>query len=142
MAAWTAALTAGCTASNPEAEIRALMAAAEQAAEARDVGFFAEVLGEGYRDSRGHDRDEALRSLRGYFIVNQRIDVVSRIDEIAVEGTDTARAVVQAGMLGRRTGGALLEGLDADLYRFELELVKDAGEWRIIGASFDRALGD
>jgi hypothetical protein len=45
-------------------------------------------------------------------------------------------------MLGRRAGSALVEGLDADLYRFELELVKNDGEWRIIGARFERALGD
>ena len=53
-----------------------------------------------------------------------------------------ARAVVHAGMLGQRSGAELLGGVDADLYRFELELVNEGGEWRIIGADWDRALGD
>ena len=137
------AALAGCGhGDDPAAEIRALLAAAEEAAESRDAGFFADAVGAAYRDSRGHDRDELLRMLRGFFIANQRIEVVSRIDEIVLEGTDAARAVVLAGLVGRRSGAALLEGLDADLYRIELELVNDVGDWRIIGARWDRALGE
>lgn len=143
VAALGAALAAGCAGgSDPEAEIRALIAAAEQAAEARDAGFFGDLLGEGYRDARGNDRAEVIRSIRGYFIANQRIEIVSRVEEIVLEGGDAARAVVHAGMLGRRAGAELLEGVAADLYRFELELVNADGEWRIIGADVSRALGE
>ena len=137
-----AAVVAGCGTSDPEAEIRALLTAAEEAAEARDVGFFADLVGEGYRDSRGQDRGELMRTLRGYFIANQRIEVVARIDEVALEGADVARAVVHAGLLGQRLGAQVLAGVDADLYRFELELVNDGGKWRIIGADVSRALGE
>jgi hypothetical protein len=141
-AALTAALVAGCGSSDSEADIRALFAAAEAAAEARDAGFFGDVVGEGYRDSHGNDRAELLRTLRGYFIVNQRIEVVSRVDEIFLEGGDAARAVVHAGMLGQRSNAELLAGVSADLYRFEIELVNDDGEWQIIGANWDRAVGE
>jgi hypothetical protein len=137
-----AALIAACATSDPEKEIRELLAAAELAAEQRDAGFFADVLDAAYRDARGNDRDEALRAVRGYFIANQRVELVSRVDEIAIEGVDAARAVVHVGMLGRRAGTALVEGLDADLYRFDLELVKGAGNWTIIGARIERALGE
>jgi hypothetical protein len=143
VAALGAALAAGCGGgSDPEAEIRELLAAAEQAAEARDAGFFGDVVGEGYRDARGNDRAELIRSLRGLFLANQSIEIVSRVDEIVLEGADAARAVVHAGMLGRRSGAQLLGGVDADLYRFELELVNEEGEWQIIGASWSRALGE
>jgi hypothetical protein len=141
-AALVAGMVAGCRTSDPEAEIRALLAAAEGAAEARDTGFFGDLVGEGYRDSRGQDRAELLRMLRGYFIANQRIEVVSRVDDVALEGADAARAVVHAGLLGQRSGAELLAGVDADLYRFELELVNEGGEWRIIGADVSRALGE
>ena len=137
-----AALATGCAANDPEADIRELIAAAEEAAEARDVGFFSDVLGESYRDARGNDREEMLRALRGYFIANQRIEIVSRVDEIVIEGEHAARAVVHAGMLGRRSGTALIDGLDADLYRFEIELVNDGGDWQVIGADFKRAVGE
>ncbi len=140
--AFAAALLSGCGVSDPEAEIRALLAAAEEAAEARDTGFFGDAVGAAYRDTRGNDRDELLRNLRGYFVANQRIEIVSRVDEIVLEGEDAARAVVHAGMVGRRTGAALVEGLEAELYRFELELVNDGGDWRIIGADVRRALGE
>jgi endonuclease YncB( thermonuclease family) len=137
-----AVVVGGCGTSDPEAELRALLAAAEQAAEAREIGFFDDLVGAGYRDSRGQDRAELLRMLRGYFLANQRIEIVSRVDEVALEGADAARAVVHAGLLGQRSGAELLAGVDADLYRFELELVKDGGEWRIIGADVSRALGE
>ena len=137
-----AVLVSGCGASDPEAEIRALLTAAEHAAEARDVGFFGDAIGDSYRDAQGNDREAVLRMLRGLFIANQRIEIVSRIDEIVVEGGDAARAVVHAGMVGRRTDATLIDGLGADLYRFELELVNDGGNWQIIGADFKRALGE
>ncbi len=140
--ALAAVVAAGCGTSDPEAEIRALLAAAEDAAEARDAGFFGDVVGPGYRDSRGQDRTELLRTLRGYFIANQRIEIVSRVDEVRLEGADAARAVVHAGLAGRRSGAALLGGVDADLYRFELELVNEGGEWQVIGADVSRALGE
>ncbi|HUQ53417.1 MAG TPA: hypothetical protein VM692_14415 [Gammaproteobacteria bacterium] len=141
-AAIAAAVVAGCGTSDPEAEIHARLADAEAAAEARDVGFFGDLVGEGYRDSHGHDRAELLRVLRGLFLANQRVEIVSRIDEVELEGGDAARVVLHAGMLGQRSGEAALAGIDADLYRFELELVNDGGEWQIIGAEWTRGLGD
>jgi hypothetical protein len=49
---------------------------------------------------------------------------------------------VHAGMLGRRTGVTVLDGVEAGLYRFELELVHEGGDWQIIGADVRRALGE
>jgi hypothetical protein len=140
--ALAAAMAWGCAASDPEAEIRELLVAAEEAAEARDAGFFGATLSVAYRDTRGNARDDVVRALRGYFIANQRIEIVSRVDEIVLEGADAARAVVHAGLVGQRTGAALLDGVDAELYRFELELVNDAGAWRIIGADVRPVVGE
>ncbi len=136
------ALCAGCGTGTPEAEIAELLEAAEEAAEARDAGFFADLIGEAYRDARGNDRDALLRAVRGYFLANQRIEVVSLVDEIVLEGADAARAVVHAGMAGQRAGAAPLGGIDAELYRFELELVRVDGDWRIIAARWSRSSGE
>ena len=105
-AALAAVLAAGCGAGDPETEIRALLAAAEKAAEERDAGFFGDAIGASYRDARGNDRDALIRSIRGYFIANQRIEIVSRVDEVVLEGADAARAVVHAGMVGQRAGAS------------------------------------
>jgi hypothetical protein len=134
--------TTSCSASDPEAEIRATLAAAQAAAEARDLGFFRDFVGSGYRDAEGNDREQLLNMLRGLFVTHQKIEIVSRIDEIRLEGADAARAVVHAGLAGRRGGESLLGGLDADLYRFEAELVDVDGQWRMIGAKWNRGTGD
>lgn len=141
-AALVLTLAGGCSVSDPEAELRALLAAAEEGAEARDVGFFGDLLSAAYRDSQGNDREQVLRMLRGYFIANQRVEIVSRVDEVVLQGSDAARVVMHAGMLGQRTGAAVLAGVDADLYRFELELAVTDGDWQVIGARWSRALGE
>jgi hypothetical protein len=141
-AAVAAAVVAGCGTSDPEAQIRARLAEAEAAAEARDVGSFGDLIGDGYRDRQGYDRAELIRMLRGFFLANQRVEIVSRVDEVTLEGADAARVVLHAGMLGQRSGADALAGIDAHLYRFELELVNEGGDWRVIGAQWARALGD
>ena len=137
-----AVLATGCGADDPEARIRALIADAEQAAEARDVGFFSGVLADRYSDARGNDRDAMLRALRGYFIANQRIEILTRVDEIVMEGDGVARAVVHAGLVGQRADARVIDGVDADLYRFELELVDDGDYWKVTRADFRRAVGE
>lgn len=135
-------LLAACGASDPDAEVRALLTSAEQAAEARDTGFFRAVIATAYRDAAGRDRDQVVNLIRGSFVANQKIEVVSRIDSIELEGADAARVVLHAGLVGQRAGARMLGGLDADLYRFELELVNDGGEWQIIGARVTPARGE
>lgn len=135
-------LVGGCGVSDPEAQIRTLLAAAEEAAEERDMGFFGDLIGESYRDARGNDRDELLRMVRGHFIANQRVEIVSRVDEVELQGVDAARVVLHAGTLGQRTGAEALAGMSADLYRVELELTAAGGDWQIIGARWSRALGE
>jgi hypothetical protein len=133
---------AACGTADPTAAIRDRLAAAEKAAEARDTGFFRDLLADSYRDDRGNDRAATIQLLRGFFLANQKVEIVSRIDEIKLEGVDAARAVVHAGLVGQRTGAAALGGLHGDLYRFELELVNESGDWRIIGARWQRAIGE
>jgi hypothetical protein len=135
-------VTTSCSRDDPEAEVRATLAAAEAAVEARDVGFFRDFVGSGYADARGNDREQLVNMLRGYFIANQRIEIVSRVDEIRLDGPDAAHAVVHAGIVGQRAGESVLGGRGGDPYRFEIELIDDGGEWRMIGAQWVRATGE
>jgi hypothetical protein len=137
-----ALLVTSCGTADPESRIREALAAAEAAAESRDIGFFRDFVGSGYRDARGNDREQLLNTLRGYFITNQKIEIVSRIDEIRLEGPDAAHAVLHTGLVGQRSGESLLGGLGGDLYRFEVELIDDGGEWRLIGARWERGAGE
>lgn len=137
---WTLTLLVACGSEDPNTALRGLIEAAEVAAEDRDAGFFADVLSERYTDARGHDRDQLVALLRGYFFSHDSIEVVTRIDSITLNGTDAADVVVFAGIVGRRGGASLIEGLDGRLYRVELELIVEDGDWRIIGAGWARAL--
>jgi len=89
---------------------------------------------------RGNDRDRLLNLIRGYFLAHPSIDVLARLESAELQGNDAAELVVLTGILGRRPG-ELLEGFDGRVFRLELELVLDGGDWRIIGARWERSLG-
>jgi hypothetical protein len=127
---------------DPDAAVRELLAAAEVAAEARDTGFFRDVIAASYRDSRGNDREQVINLIRGYFLTHMNVEVVSRVEQIQLAGGDAAEAVLHVGLAGRRTGQSLLGGIGADLYRLELELVRADRDWQIIGATWDGAIGE
>jgi hypothetical protein len=131
----------GCRGDDPATAIRETIAAAERAAESRDLGFYRDFIGAGYRDTHGNDREELLRLLRGLFITHSNVEIVNRIDDVTLQGADAARVTLSAGLVGQRAGESLLGGVEGDLYRFELELVNDGGDWRVIGASWDRVVG-
>jgi len=136
-----AALALGaCGGEEPEASLQRLIAAAEAAAEARDTGYFRDLIAASYVDSRGNDRDRLIDAIRGYFFTNPRIDVVTRIEETELLGRDAARVVLLAGVLGRGGGAGVLGGFDGRVYEVELELVATGGDWQIIGARWERSL--
>jgi hypothetical protein len=125
------ALLPGCSDdASPEQQVRAVIDAMEVAAEARDVGDLMEHVSAAYRDSQGQDRAEASRYARGYFIANQSIHLLTRIESVEFPSPDEARVQMQVGMAGR--GGAQgAGGLSADLYDFDVALVHEDGEWKV-----------
>lgn len=141
--AWT--VIVGCVMQNacgprdPDGELRALIEAAETAAEARDTGFFRNLISADYADRRGQRRDDVVNTLRAYFLLNQTIEIVSRIEAIELFGDDAASIKLQTAAVGRADGRSVLD-IDGDLYRIELELGREGSEWRIIGADWNRML--
>jgi hypothetical protein len=131
------AAAVGCGSDDPEAELRDLIAQAEIAAEARDTGFFRDTISASYADRRGQRRDDVINVIRGIFLTNATVEVVNRIEAIELAGTDAAKVKLQAALVGKREGAALLD-VDGDLYRIELELVREGGDWRVISADWER----
>jgi len=130
------AVCAGCSGKEPERQIRDRIAAAAEAAEARNSGFFHDLIAAGFVDSRGNDRQAILSMMRSQFRLHPRIHVVSRIETISVESPEVARTVLVAGLAGTGIPRLQLGELDAGLYRIELEWAWDAGDWRVIGAQW------
>lgn len=130
----------GCSAEDPATVIEQLVEDAEIAAESRDTGHFRGLVADSYVDARGNDRERLIDLIRGYFFTHPSIDVFTRIESVELSGEDAADVVVLAGVLGRRPGEGLLEGFDGRLYRLELELVENGGDWQVIGADWERSL--
>ena len=126
-----------CTPDDPEASVRAFVTAAEDAAEARETRFFRDAISASYADRRGQRRDDVIDVIRGVFLTNASLEVVSRIESIELAGADVATVRLQAALVGKREGASLLD-VDGDLYRIELELVRESGAWSVIGADWER----
>ena len=128
------AVLAGCSApSPPETAVREWLEAAETAVEERDRGRLVDMIAEHYVDARGNDREALSQRLRLYFLRNREIVIASHVEELEVIGGTAAQVVLTAGMAG---ADANAFGLRADAWRFELELVREDGEWLLIGAQW------
>jgi hypothetical protein len=124
------AVLAGCAREDsPEQRVRAVIAAAEEAGEARDVSAAMRLVARDYADARGFDRDGLARFVRGYFVLNQSIRLLVRVDDVQFPADELAQARVTVGMLGTRGPEAEDWTLAADIYEFDIELVKDDDEW-------------
>jgi hypothetical protein len=123
-------LTACSDQASPEQQVRAVIDAMEVAAEARDVGDLMAHLSDNYRDAQGQDRQQAALHARGYFISNQSVHLLTRIESLEFPAADEARVKLQVGMAGRggETGAG---GLSADLHDFDLVLVREGDDWKV-----------
>jgi len=128
-------LLAACgPASTPEDEVRALIDQAETAAEARDAGALRALVADDYRDGDGRGADDIRRYVQGYLIAHQSIHLITRVDSIEIEGAEAAHALVTVGMLGRESDTTW--DLAGDVYRFDLRLAREDGEWRVTRAGW------
>lgn len=133
-----AALTACGDANSPEQQVRQVIDEMETAAESRDVGDLVRHLSAEYRDENGMSPGEAARYARGYFLANQSIHLLTRIEQIEFPLPDEARARVLVGMVGRDTDAAGDWDLVADLYEFKLALRQEDGQWKVSFAEWSR----
>lgn len=124
---------------DPEAELRALLESAETAAEERDTGYFRRLISDDYIDAQGRGKQQLVDFIRGYLFLNANVEVVNRVQDISLAGDDAARIAVQSALIGRNEGRGVF-GLSGNLYDIDLELVRERGEWKIIGAQWERTL--
>jgi hypothetical protein len=125
---------------SPEAQVRALLAQGEAAAEKKESGVLRQLISGKYSDSQGQDKKAIEAMLRYYFLRNQSIHLLTRIRQISFPQPDVAQADVMVAMAGQPISGAEeLERLRADLHRFEITLARESGEWKVIRAEWRRA---
>lgn len=137
-----ALLIAGCGhRESPEDAVRAVIDAAEAAAEARDAPALFELVAPDYLDSRGNGAEEIRRYLYGYLIAHQSIHLLTRVDTIEFPATDLARVRATVGMVGTEAEAAGAWDLAADLYEFDVTLAFEGGSWRVTRADWRSAAG-
>ena len=125
---------------SPEAQVRAVVAEAEAAAEARDASALLDLIADDYRDSRGNGADEIRRYVRGYLVAHQSVHLLVRIEELELKATDLARLRATVAMVGREAEGAATWDLAADVHEFDVTLAREDGEWRVTRADWRPAL--
>ncbi|MCU0975178.1 MAG: nuclear transport factor 2 family protein [Steroidobacteraceae bacterium] len=136
------ALLSGCgQPDSPEAQVRAVVQEAKEAAEARDASRLFDLIAPDYRDPRGFDADELERYLRGWLIAHQRVRLLTRVESIEFPAEDLARLSVTVGMVGREAG-AEAWNLAADVYDIDVTLARENGEWRVTRADWRRGAGN
>lgn len=117
--------------SAPEEEIREWLATAQERAEGKERRALMDMISPAYTDARNYKRDGIEDMLRIYFLRQNNIELVNKIDEIRVFGDSAAEVVMTVGMAGTNDG---VLGFSADAYNFELELERDDDEWLLISA--------
>ena len=130
----------GCSepASAPEEELRAWVDRGIEAAENKERRKLMGMVAMAYADARGNERDEIDGLLRIYFLRQNNITLLPKIEEITIYDDTAGKIVMTVGMAGTNDG---VLGFSADAYRFALELEKDADEWQLISARWGE-LGD
>ena len=131
-------------AESPEQAIRAFIDNAADAGERRSADELAEFLHHGFVDEQGRNRGEIEKLLRLYFFRHKNIHLFTRIDEIEILAENQANVNLHVAMAGSAISDVTaIASLRAQIYRFELELVKQSDEWQLRQAAWAPAsIGD
>ena len=134
---WLAAC--GSPPTPPEEAVRAWVADGQQAAEEKDRRALAKMISPAYADARGNSRDEIENLFRFYFLRQNNISLLTRIESLRIIGDSAAEIELSVGIAGTNDG---VFGFDADAYRFEMELARDGDDWLLISGRWGEVGGN
>jgi hypothetical protein len=96
------------------------------------------MISPAYTDARGNSRDDIENLFRLYFLRQNKVALITRIEELSVFGDSAAELVLAVGMAGTNDGTF---GFSADAYRFEMQFELQDDEWLLTSARWGE-LGD
>ncbi len=120
----------------PEEEIRQFIQRGVEAAEQRSLGDLNDMVHPDYRDQKGYNREQLGKLLQAYFFRHRNIHLFSRIDAIQLLAHNRAEVSLHVAMASSVISDVTaLRGLRAQIYRFELQLVRQ-DDWLLQHASW------
>ena len=124
----------------PEAQVNHFIETGKNAAEARDAFALGDLVAENYQDRHGRSRKDVLRLLAAYLLRHKNIHLLTRTSSLTFPTTHQARLSLYVAMADLPLDNIeALAGMRADLYLFELELVKQNDTWLLVSGSWRRA---
>lgn len=128
--------TIGCSRSDPERELRAVVAAMARAIEQREpAGFLESVSDDFARESGGFGKQDLKRVLAGIYLRNEKITLNAVVSDVRIDG-GRARAKVRV----LATGGAGLLPERGQGWDFDSVWRRENGRWKVYNAEWIEAL--
>ncbi|HPF58323.1 MAG TPA: hypothetical protein P5149_14960 [Candidatus Competibacteraceae bacterium] len=126
---------------SPETEIQTFIAKVQTAAEERNARELRSLIAKDYIDIHGNDRKAIEGLIHLHILRNQSIHVFTRIQAIEFPEPERALVIVMAALASRPVARAdELAGLNANLYRFNLELIRHGrDDWLVQHAAWETA---
>lgn len=123
----------------PEQEIEHFIKTGIEAAENREAGTLADMIVDDYVDSRGYNKKQLYQLMRAYFFRHKNIYLFTKMGDISFPVVGEAVVNFHVAMAGNVISDVTaLSSLRAQVYRFELQLVKE-DEWQLKSAKWQVA---
>ena len=124
---------------SPEEQIRQLIATGVEAAESRSANAFEDLLHPNYLDQKGNRRNQTLTLMRGMFLRHKNVYLFTKIGDIDLQSETEATVYMHVAMASQSISDVTaLASLRAQLYEFELQVIKDE-TWRVMQARWQPA---
>lgn len=129
-------LPAGCSPEpSAEEQLRAWVSEAALAASEKDIGHLKGLVSDRYADARGNDGDEIRRYIALQLLRRGSVRALARVRSLEILEADAARLEVTAALARVALPGPEAPArLNADVYRIDLELVREPDGWRAVAA--------
>src|SRR5262245_39128246 len=135
-----AMLAAGCRSApdSPEAQIRALIAKAEKAAEEKDLATLKSLVSDRYSDEQRRDKRTVVGTVGYVLLRNKSIHLLTQVRTIEFPAPKQADCVVFVAMAARAMQGIdELSRLHADIYRVDFSAADEGtANWKVTRAEW------
>jgi len=105
-----------------EDQVRALVDAAELAAEDRDASDVLEFVADDYEDSNGFDKAQLQSFLRAWFLAHPKVELLVSIDDLQIPVDGLAQAEITV---------TNVDLANPERQRLKVEFRRRDGEWRV-----------